>query len=135
MAKRVKRPPVGTKMYSVCENLYYVKDRAGATLIAFANECRRQGVNYQTSVLFAAQDIDYIVGMMCYLQLSLIGAAGYVEITNSLTKPTLCVDPRGLIPRPGANVWYTPMYFRQEWHFRRVWAQLDRLFLKKEVET
>lgn len=29
---------------------------AGALLLAFANECRRQHINYQTSVLFVAQD-------------------------------------------------------------------------------
>lgn len=104
---------------------------AGATLLAFANECLRQGVNYQTRVLFVAQDVDYVVGLMCYLQLSLIGAAGYVVIANTLTDPVTCVDPRGLIPCHGNKVWYTPMYFREEWHFRRVWAQMDRLFLKK----
>lgn len=42
--------------------------------------------------------------------------------------PVTCVDPRGLIPCHGNKVWYTPMYFREEWHFRRVWAQMDRLF-------
>ena len=42
---------------------------AGALLVAFANACTRQKINYQTSVLFTAQDIDYIVGLMCYLQL------------------------------------------------------------------
>lgn len=37
---------------------------AGALLIAFANECRRQHINYQTSVLFVAQDIDFLAGCM-----------------------------------------------------------------------
>lgn len=106
---------------------------AGATLLAAANECMAQGINYQTRILFVAQDVDYIVGMMCYLQLSLIGAAGYVEITNTLTNPTVTVDKSALIPRPGPNVWYTPMYFREEWHFRRVWAQADMLMQKMEV--
>lgn len=101
---------------------------AGATLLAFANECRRQGINYQTRVLFVAQDVDYVVGLMCYLQLSLIGAAGYVVIANTLTDPVTCVDPRGLMPCQGNKVWYTPMYFREEWHFRRVCAKMDRLF-------
>lgn len=50
---------------------------AGALLVAFANECRKKGINYQTDVLFVAQDIDYIVGMMCYLQMSLLGMPGY----------------------------------------------------------
>lgn len=42
---------------------------AGALLIAFANECRRPGhdINFQTSVLFVAQDIDFLAGMMCYI--------------------------------------------------------------------
>lgn len=101
---------------------------AGATLIAFANECTRQRVNYQTDVLFVAQDIDFHVAPMCYLQLSLMGCAGYVVIANTLTNPSTALDRRGLIPRPGENVWYTPMYFRDIWHFRRIGAQMDLLF-------
>lgn len=101
---------------------------AGATLVAFANECRRHGVNYQTQVLFTAQDVDYVVGMMCYLQLSLMGCAGYVVIANTLTNPSTSYDKHGLIPVHGANVWYTPMYFRSEWHFRRIWARMDLMF-------
>ena len=53
---------------------------AGALLVVFANECRKKEINYQTDVLFVAQDIDYIVGMMCYLQMSLLGMPGYVVI-------------------------------------------------------
>lgn len=98
---------------------------AGALLVAFANECLAQKVNYQTSVLFAAQDVDYVVGLMCYLQLSLIGAAGYVVIGNTLTEPSTVYDSRGLIPRDNGNVWYTPMYFRDLWQHRRQCARLD----------
>lgn len=108
---------------------------AGATLLAFANECRRHGINYQTSVLFVAQDVDAIVASMCYLQLSLLGCAGYVVVGNSLSNPKQAMDCRGLIPVHGPDVWYTPMYFRQEWHLRRVWAQMDMIFEpKKESE-
>ena len=100
---------------------------AGALLIAFANECRRPGndINYQTSVLFVAQDIDYLAGMMCYIQLSLMGCPGYVVIDDSLARPITGPDDRGLIPYDGPNVWYTPMYFRTEWHWRRIWATAD----------
>ena len=100
---------------------------AGALLVAFANECRRPGheVNYQTSVLFVAQDIDFTVGLMCYIQLSLLGCAGYVVIGDSLAHPSTAYDRRGLIPRDEGNVWYTPMYFRDVWHWRRLWAQVD----------
>ena len=107
---------------------------AGATLLAFANECRRHGINYQTSVLFVAQDVDAIVAAMCYIQLSLLGCAGYVVVGNTLTSPSLSADPRGLMPVHGSNVWYTPMYFRQEWHMRRVWTMMDRLFEPKKEE-
>ena len=101
---------------------------AGALLVAFANECLRQKVNYQTSVLFAAQDIDITVACMCYLQLSILGCPGYVVVDNTLTRPCTCIDRRGLIPTPGENIWYTPFYFRTEWHYRRVWTQMDMLF-------
>lgn len=102
---------------------------AGALLIAFANECRRPGkeINYQTSVLFVAQDIDYLAGMMCYIQMSLLGCPGYVVIADTLTKPSTSIDKRGLIPVPGSNVWYTPMYFRDVWHWRRIFVQLDEM--------
>lgn len=105
---------------------------AGALLIAFANECRRKDINYQTSVLFVAQDIDFLAGCMCYIQLSLLGCPGYVVIDNTLTHPSTSLDPRGLIPKGGSNVWYTPMYFRDVWHWRRIYAQVD-LMLRAPV--
>lgn len=107
---------------------------AGALLVAFANDCRRQGINYQTSVLFTAQDIDYTVGLMCYLQLSLLGCPGYITIANTLTHPQTCLDRRGLIPRPGENIWYTPFYFRDVWQYRRLATQMELLFSLPEKQ-
>ncbi len=100
---------------------------AGALLIAFANECRRPGheINYQTSVLFVAQDVDFLAGCMCYIQLSLMGCPGYVVIDDTLSRPSTSIDARGLIPHDGPNIWYTPMYFRTEWHWRRIWAMAN----------
>ena len=102
---------------------------AGALLIAFANECRRPGhkINYQTSVLFVAQDIDYLAGMMCYIQLSLLGCPGYVIIRDTLSQPSTSRDRRGLIPNGGPEIWYTPMYFRDIWAYRCLFAQIDML--------
>ena len=79
---------------------------AGALLLAFANECRRQHINYQTSVLFVAQDIDFLAGCMCYIQLSLLGCPGYVVIDDSLLRPSVSYDARGLLPKDGPQVWY-----------------------------
>lgn len=101
---------------------------AGALLVAFVNECIRQKVNYHDHVLFVGQDIDYTVAMMCYIQLSLLGCAGYVVVDNTITKPSTSYDRRGLIPKPGENVWYTPFYFKDTWHYRRLWTQMDALF-------
>ena len=109
---------------------------AGATLVAFANECRDQGVNYQTSVLFVAQDIDYTVGCMCYLQLSLMGCAGYVIIDNSITNPSTSYDKHGLLPSNNpSTIWYTPFYFRDMWHWRRVAAQMDLVLRNANQNT
>ncbi|MCI8493956.1 N-6 DNA methylase [Anaerotruncus sp.] len=100
---------------------------AGALLVAFANECRRpkNDVNYQTSVLFVAQDIDFLAGCMCYIQLSLMGCPGYILIGDTIAHPSTSHDPRGLLPVSGSNIWFTPMYFRDIWHWRRIWAQMD----------
>ena len=98
---------------------------AGALLVAFANECTRRHINYQTSVLFVAQDIDYTVGLMCYIQLSLLGCPGYVVIGDSLLHPSTSVDSRGLIPHGGDNVWFTPFYYTNLWSGRRLCALMD----------
>lgn len=108
---------------------------AGALLVAFANTCLDRNVNYQTSVLFVAQDIDYIVGMMCYIQLSLLGCAGYVVIGDSLLNPTVSVDRRSLIPVDKGNVWYTPMYFRDVWAYRAFYAQIDVLLHEPRTDN
>ena len=82
---------------------------AGATLIAFANSLRAKNINYQECILFVAQDIDRIAGMMCYIQLSLLGCKGYVVVANSLTNPIT-----GNVFYPNQNedqeFWFTPMY-------------------------
>lgn len=96
---------------------------AGATLIAVANECKRQGINYQRSVLFVAQDIDLLAGCMCYIQLSLLGCPGYVAIGDTLTSPVTSYDSRNLLPKGDSNIWYTPMYESDLWYSRRKFAQ------------
>ena len=103
---------------------------AGALLVAFANECKLRGINYQTSVLFVAQDIDFVTGCMCYIQLSLLGCPGYVVVADSLCHPSTSIDDRGLIPTPGENVWYTPFYFRTEWQLRIIAYHMGALSKK-----
>ena len=91
---------------------------AGATLVATANIFRRKKINYQTRVLFTANDIDRVVAQMCYIQLSLLGCAGWVAVANTISNP-VCGDPLMPDEKPGQEFWYTPFYFREEWCRRR----------------
>lgn len=103
----------------------------GAMMIAAANTVLRQKVNYQDHVLFVGQDIDRIVGMMAYIQLSLLGCPGYVVIGNSLTNP-IVGDTLQPFEREGQEFWYTPFYFSEVWNYRRLFANMDRLFKSEE---
>ncbi len=90
---------------------------AGATLIAGINSAKKQlekeNLNFQNHVLVVAQDIDFTVAMMCYIHLSLLGAAGYVKVGNSLTDPVTAEDNM-------KNYWFMPMYFSKVWTMRRL---------------
>lgn len=108
---------------------------AGATLLALANILKEKDVYYHTKVLFVGQDIDYIVGLMCYIQLSLMGCAGYVVIGNTISEPSWSYDGRGLLPGgPQNRIWYTPFYFTDVWVARQQFAKMDLLFRKKKQQ-
>ena len=97
---------------------------AGATLIAAvhaaAKPLSKAGLNWQNHVLVTAQDIDYIVALMCYIQLSLLGAAAYIKIGNTFTEPMSSTDTL-------ENYWFTPMYFSGVWSARRLFKGKELL--------
>lgn len=119
------------KLHPDMEGFISVSDPAcgaGALLIAFANLCRRKNICYHDKVLFVAQDIDLIAGLMCYIQLSFLGCAGYVVIGNTITEPSTAYDRRGLLPAgPQSRIWYTPFFSTDIWFLRRQWAQIELL--------
>lgn len=93
---------------------------AGATLIAAANQLRRQGINYQNRAFFVGQDIDRVAGMMCFIQLSLLGCAGYVVIADTLSNP---ITGHGVLfpcPKPDQEIFYMPMIASELWTQRRL---------------
>lgn len=98
---------------------------AGATLVAAANYLRSLKINYQQCALFVAQDVDMTVGLMCYIQLSLLGCAGYVIIGNTLTEPQ--TGPV-LFGEESSRCWYTPMFFHPVWATRRAIAIAKSVF-------
>ena len=94
---------------------------AGATLIAGIHAARKRlekaNLNYQNHILVAAQDIDMVVALMCYIQLSLLGVAAYIKVGNSLTEPMTENDSLD-------NYWFTRMYFSDIWSMRRLLRSL-----------
>ena len=102
---------------------------SGVMLLATASVCQDcdPPINYQERVLFVGQDLDPVVAMMCYIQISLIGCAGYVAIGNSLTHP---IAGPVLLPEssPDCDVWFTPGWFSPIWQMRRVFAKVGRDF-------
>lgn len=94
----------------------------GALLIAAFHSYRKQlekrGLNAQDYVICYAQDISYVAGLMCYIQLSLQGIAAKVKIADSLLDPLVDADN-------GSNIWYTPMYFSFAWTGRRIIKRLE----------
>lgn len=103
---------------------------AGATLIAGVHAARKQlekeNLNYQNHVLVVAQDIDEIVALMCYIQLSLLGVAAYIKVGNTFTEPIAEGDST-------ENYWFTMMYFSDVWATRRMVRKMDEL-LKGESD-
>lgn len=118
MMAKVSMPDVQEKVEQ--QGWFSVNDPAcgaGATLIAAADIIHNEyKLNFQTSVMFLGQDIDYTTGLMCYIQLSLCGCAGYVRIGNTLTDP---MTGHVLFGDGGENTWYTPMFFSTPWEMRR----------------
>ena len=104
---------------------------AGATLLAFLNICKEKNIYYHDKVLVVAQDIDLVVGLMCYIQCSLMGCAGYVVIGDTIADPATSHDERGLLPvGPQDRIWYMPFFSTDIWYMRRRLAYMD--FLVKQ---
>lgn len=99
---------------------------SGALLIAAANAIKKAGINYQRDVLFAGQDIDKIVAMMAYIQLSLLGCPGYITVGNSLTSMP---DGYVLFPKETGQyeIWIMPMFVTDIWEKRRQMALFKEL--------
>ena len=62
---------------------------------------------------------------MCYIQLSLLGCAGYVVIGNTLTEPQV---GSVLLGEDSSRCRFTPMYFHEVWSTRRAIDQARRMF-------
>lgn len=94
---------------------------AGATLIAAIEKIAKdifKKFNWQNHVYFVGQDIEEQVALMCYIQISLLGAAGHVAIGNTLTENFVTDLSR---------IYITPMSFTDVWVQRRFFGGYDLL--------
>jgi type I restriction-modification system DNA methylase subunit len=106
---------------------------SGAMLIAFAQNCVDNKIDYQRNVLFVGQDVDSLVARMCYIGLSLLGCSGYVIVGNSLTQPAVG-DVLSPTISDEQEVWYTPMFFGEVWHWRRLFRSTMAIMSKQKCE-
>ena len=76
--------------------------------IAFANEAYRKNINHQSRITFVAQDIDNIAGLMCYIQMSLLGCKLILKIGDTLADPITDKDMES------ESVWLSPMFTHEK---------------------
>lgn len=105
---------------------------AGALLVAARNYLQRNPCGKllgHQQTLFVAQDIDRVAALMCYLQLSLLGCAGYVVVGNTITNPTVGLGDNPVLPieTEGQDIWCMPLFHDQIWVWRQAFARLDYL--------
>ena len=98
---------------------------AGALLIAARNTMVRQKLGPRTA-LYVAQDVDRTAALMCYIQLSLLGCAGYVVVGDSLLNPVAgpVGSPLLISPMSGQEVWPMPALYDEVWAGRIQWERM-----------
>jgi len=109
-----------------CANEKYitVNDPAcgsGVMLIAFSNKLLESGINHHLKMLAIANDVDPCIALMCYIQLSLLGCAGYVCIRNTITEPVT-----GNMLYPPEDAFVTPLFFHPVWQMRRILESINK---------
>lgn len=94
---------------------------AGALLVAARNQVGNKKYDWSTRMFVVAQDIDETAGLMCYIQLSLLGCAGYVCIADTICNP-LVADKTLLSPilKEGQQIYYTPAFYLDIWQLRKI---------------
>lgn len=99
---------------------------AGALLIAARNTMVRQK-HGPRQALYVAQDIDRTAALMCYIQLSLLGCAGYVVVADSILHPIVGPGKTPLLisPTPEQEVWLMPALYDEVWAARIQWERIQ----------
>lgn len=86
---------------------------AGANVIAFCGVMHEMGLDWQRGAYFVCQDVSELTALMCFIQLSLIGAAATVIIGD-----TMRMERRYGLHTPVAGL-------DSAWTARRIRGELD----------
>ena len=94
---------------------------AGAMLVAARNALKNMGVDWPEKALFVGQDISKEAAMMCYIQSSLMGCAGYVIVGNTLTSRVGTSDGVFPVANGDTEIWLTPaLMVNPAWKVREI---------------
>ena len=104
---------------------------AGGMLIAAAEICNDlfKRLNYKNHVYFVGQDIDITCCHMSYIQISLLGLAGYIIHANTLTTPVVDYF------KDNSLIWTTPYYNMDIWQGRILFHKLGMLMQERKVDN
>ena len=92
---------------------------SGVMLIAAINKYR-DVCNFQQELLCVGQDIDRVAAQMCYIQLSILGCAGYICVGDTLKNPIARNEVLLPVEKEGQELWLTPMFtFGKLWNKRK----------------
>lgn len=86
----------------------------GAMLIASFHQMAKLGRNPRIQLFCAGYEGNFTIAMMCYIQMSILGIAGYIANSNPKEAPNA---PTLIAP---TNAWCTPEYFHKKWQARRL---------------
>ena len=114
MAKLIYSPDAGGKGYTTASDPCI---GSGTLMIAYANCAAENGLSMQDDLLIVGQDIDRTLAMVSYIQLSIIGVAGYVLVGDSLLSPDCGTD---LFPPYDKEAFITPAFCTGIWELRRM---------------
>lgn len=86
----------------------------GANVIGCAHVLTDMGVNYQTDAWFVCQELSELTALTCYVQMSILGMAGIVQVGDTLKMDFL-------------HSLYTPMCVMDE---RWAWRSLAKVMMR-----
>lgn len=93
---------------------------SGVMLMAAFHRMMQLKKNPHTQLFCTGQDLSFAAAMMCFIQISLLGIAGYVVVGDSLTEPL-----KGSALAVPKEAWCTPLYFHRTWQARRLGQYLQ----------